>query len=112
MKKRFSQCKWCGKTYEKQYNNQVCCSKECQEKRNQELTNKRVLKHYYKHKTGNVNTKALTTLGSKGTSCSTKPKDNVKDEHQSLVKEARRLGLNIKKSSFSISLEHILKEIS
>ena len=107
---KLSKCKWCGKLYEKEYINQACCSKECQEKRNQELTNKRVLKHYYKHKIGNVNKKAITSLGSKGTSATTKPKPTAEEEHKSLVNEARRLGLNTKKSSFSISLEQIVRE--
>lgn len=108
--KKLSKCKWCGKLYEKEYNNQVCCSKECQDKRNQELTARRSMRHYYKHKIGNVNKKAITTLGSMGTSATTKPKPTAEEEHKSLVKEARRLGLNTKKSSFSISLEHIVRE--
>lgn len=107
--KKFSKCKWCGKLYEKDYNNQVCCSKECQDKRTQELSAKRSMRHYYKHKIGNVNKKAITSLGSKGTSSTTKPKSSVEEEHKSLISEARRLGLNTKKSSFSISLEHIVR---
>ena len=90
-------CKWCGKEFQKRYNNQVCCCKECQDKRNQEASARSSLKHYYRHKTGNVSTKALVTLGSKGTSCSTKPKETPEEEEKWIQAEAKRIGLDIKK---------------
>lgn len=95
--KMISTCKWCGKEYEKQHNNQACCSKECQDNLTRENSAKSSMRHYYKHKVGNTNKKAITSLGSKGTSSTTKPKESFEDEHKSLVNEAKRLGLNIKK---------------
>jgi len=88
-------CAWCGKEYEKTSNRQVCCSRECQQNRNRELTAKRGMKHYYKHKVGNVNKKCITSLGSKGTSCTTKPKPTFKEEHRSLINEQKRIGLKV-----------------
>lgn len=93
-----TKCLWCGKEFKKHYNNQVCCSKACQEERNRELAANRQHRYYHKHKEGNVNKKALTLLGSKGTSCTTKPKKSFDEEHKSIIKEARRLGFKIKKS--------------
>lgn len=90
-------CKWCGKPFKKKYNQQVCCSSECQGNLTRENSAKSSMRHYYRHKVGNTNKKAITSLGSKGTSSTTKPKENAKDEHQWAVKEARRLGFNIKK---------------
>ena len=92
-----SKCKWCGKEYEKRYNNQACCSRECQEKLTAENSAKSSHKHYHRHKIGNTSRKAITSLGSKGTSSTTKPKDTFEEEHKSLMNEARRLGLDIKK---------------
>ena len=90
-------CKWCGKPFKKKYNQQVCCSSECQGILTRENSDKSSMRHYYRHKVGNTNKKAITSLGSKGTSSTTKPKENAEDEHQWAVKEARRLGFNIKK---------------
>lgn len=92
-----SKCKWCGKEYMKRYNNQACCSRECQEKLTAENSAKASLKHYYRTKIGNTSKKAITSLGSKGTSSTSKPKADFKEEHRSLVSEAKRLGLDIKK---------------
>lgn len=92
-----STCKWCGKEYEKKYNNQACCSKECQDKLTAENSCKSSMKHYYKHKVGNTNKKAITTLGSKGTSSTSKPKESFEEEHEWAMKEAKRIGFNIKK---------------
>lgn len=110
MTKKLSKCKWCGKIYEKEYNNQACCSKECQDKLTAENSAKASMRHYYRHKVGNVNKKAITSLGSKGTSSTTKPKDSFEKEHKSLISEARRLGLNVKKFSNPILSEHIVRE--
>ena len=90
-------CKWCGKPFKKKYNQQVCCSSECQGNLTRENSAKSSMRHYYRHKVGNTNKKAITSLGSKGTSSTTKPKENAEDEHEWAVKEARRLGFNIKK---------------
>lgn len=90
-----AKCKWCGKLFEKKTNRQICCTRECQENRNRELTAKRGMKHYYRHKVGNVSKKAITSLGSKGTSCTTKPKETFEEEHKSLVNEAKRIGLKV-----------------
>lgn len=95
--KMISTCKWCGKEYEKTSNRQVCCSKECQDNLTRENSAKSSMKHYYKHKIGNTNKKAITSLGSKGTSSTTKPKESFEDEHEWAVKEAKRIGFNIKK---------------
>ena len=92
-----SKCKWCGKEYEKKYNNQACCSKECQDNLTAENSAKSSMRHYYKHKIGNTSKKAVTSLGSKGTSSSTKPKDTPEDEHEWAVNEAKRIGFDIKK---------------
>jgi len=92
-----AKCKWCGKLFEKDHNNQACCSKECQDKLTAENSAKSSRKHYYRHKIGNTNKKAITSLGSKGTSSTCKPKGSFDEEHRSLVSEARRIGLDIKK---------------
>ena len=55
------------------------------------------MRHYYRHKVGNTSKKAVTSLGSKGTSSSTKPKETPEDEHEWAVNEAKRIGFNIKK---------------
>lgn len=94
---KINKCKWCGKPFKKKYNQQVCCSKECQDKLTAENSCKSSMKHYYKHKVGNTNKKAITALGSKGTSSTSKPKESFEDEHEWAMKEARRIGLNIKK---------------
>lgn len=94
---KMSKCKWCGKLYEKEYNNQACCSKECQEKLTAENSAKSSMKHYYKHKIGNINKKAITSLGSKGTTSSSKPKETPEEEHEWAMKEAKRIGFKIKK---------------
>lgn len=103
-----SKCKWCGKEFVKTNNRQVCCCKSCQDERNRELAAKRQSRFYYKHKTGNVNRQTLTKLGSKGTTCTTKPKPDFEEEHKSIVSEAKRLGLNM--NTFSKSLGHIVEE--
>ena len=90
-------CKWCGKEYEKTHNNQACCSKECQDKLTAENSAKSSMKHYYRHKVGNTNKKAVTSLGSKGTTSTSKPKENFEEEHCWAMKEAKRIGFNIKK---------------
>ncbi len=95
--RKLSKCKWCGKLFEKQHNNQVCCSRECQDKRNQESSANSSMRHYYRHKVGNVNRKAITSLGSKGTSSTTKPKEDFEEEHKSIINEAKRIGFDIKK---------------
>lgn len=96
-RKMMSKCKWCGKEYEKKYNNQACCSRECQDNLTRENSARASMRHYYRHKIGNVNKKAITTLGTMGTSATTKPKHTVEEEHKSILKEAKRLGLNVKK---------------
>lgn len=90
-------CKWCGKPFNKKYNQQVCCSKACQDKLTAENSAKSSRKHYYKNKVGNTNKKAITTLGSKGTSSTSKPKESFEEEHEWAMKEAKRIGFNIKK---------------
>ena len=92
-----AKCKWCGKEYKKRYNNQACCSKECQDKLTAENSAKSSLRHYYRNKLGNTNKKTVTTLGSMGTSSTSKPKETFEEEHKSLLSEAKRLGLDIKK---------------
>ena len=92
-----AKCKWCGKEFTKKYNNQVCCCRECQDKRNQEASARSSMRHYYRHKIGNVNKKAITSLGSKGTSSTSKPKEDFEEEHKSILSEAKRIGLDIKK---------------
>lgn len=96
-KNKLSKCKWCGRLYIKEYNNQACCSRECQDKLTAENSAKSSMRHYYRHKLGNTSRKAITSLGSKGTSSTSKPKDDFYEEHKSLLSEARRLGLDIKK---------------
>lgn len=88
-----SKCAWCGKEFHKTHNRQVCCSKECQKNRNRELAAKRQLRYYYKHKVKNISKITYTKLGSKGTSCTTKPKPSFEEEHYSLIREAKRIGL-------------------
>lgn len=90
-------CKWCGKPFKKKYNQQVCCSSECQGNLTRENSAKSSMKHYYKHKVGNTNKKTITALGSKGTSSTSKPKESFEDEHEWAMKEAKRIGFNIKK---------------
>ena len=102
VEKKMAKCKWCGKLFEKQHNNQVCCSEECQKERNREASARSSHKHYHKHKYRNVSVKAWTTLGSKGTSCTSKPKDDYEKEHKSILSEMRRLGLHTKKDNVYI----------
>ena len=90
-------CKWCGKPFKKKYNQQVCCSSECQGNLTRENSAKSSMRHYYRHKVGNTNKKAITSLGSKGTSSTSKPKESFEEEHEWAMKEAKRIGFNIKK---------------
>lgn len=100
MMRKMSKCKWCGKLFVKEYNNQACCTRECQEQLTRENSAKSSMKHYYRHKINNTNKKAVTTLGSKGTSSTHHPKETFEEEHKSLMREAKRLGLDIKKYKY------------
>lgn len=101
-------CAWCGKPFEKQHNRQVCCTKECQQNRNRELAAKRQSKYYYRHKVGNVNSRNITDLGSKGTSQTSHRKKSFPEEYRSIQSEKKRIGLDY--NFISKSLEHRLEE--
>ena len=103
-----SKCAWCGKEFEKTHNRQVCCSKECQKERQKELNRNRQQRYYYRHKVGNVNSKNITDLGSRGTSQTSHSKNNFRDEYKSIQSEKKRLGLDY--NFISKSLEHRLEE--
>ncbi|AMK16309.1 phage-related protein [Methanobrevibacter olleyae] len=86
-----SKCEWCGQLFIKKSNRQVCCSKECQDNKRREIWAKSSMRYYYKHKQGNVNKKALTMLGSKGTSCSCHRNEDFNKEFWSVRSELKRL---------------------
>lgn len=103
-----AKCKWCGKTFTKTSNRQVCCSQECQKERQKELSRNRQQRYYYRHKVGNINSKNITSLGSKGTSQTAHPKENFPDEYLSIQSEKKRIGLDYDFNPKS--LEHMLEE--
>ncbi len=89
-----SKCKWCGKLYLKKTNAEQYCSNHC--KRQAKLESKR---NYInkRNKSGyvyNTRIKNLTTLGSLGTSSSSKCKASFNEEYVSIRKEMKRVGLN------------------
>jgi hypothetical protein len=91
--KNTKKCAWCGKQFTPSSPNNKYCCEHCKREGRREKGRNRRMKHYYKKKTWNTSTEALTVLGSKGTSCSCKRKEDFHEEMISIRKVMKRLGI-------------------
>lgn len=89
-----SKCRWCGKLYLKKTNAEQYCSNYCKSQAKLESKRNYINKRNKSNYQYNTRVKNLVTLGSLGTSSSCKCKSSFSEEHISIRKELKRLGLN------------------